>query len=166
MATPIMNQAEAAKYAASQNIAYSGSQGLADALGVNLVNSSGRLVSRTTTAPVNETLTLSEAAIRARELGYRYSGEQELADLLNVNLKSSSGKDVTVPGRQKQPQYTGKAAEIAKYSAAPGTAVNTQVVDTLLASNIDKGDPNIITGQALKDAEKKGQIDPSLGNLF
>jgi hypothetical protein len=64
------------------------------------------------------------------------------------------------------PTYTGKAAEVAKFSAAPGSVINTNIIDTILSNNIDKGDPNIVTGDKLKTAESKGQIDPSLGNLL
>ena len=55
---------------------------------------------------------------------------------------------------------------VSSYSAPAGTVVNAATVDALLKQNIDKGDPNLVTGEALKSAERKGKIDPSLGNLF
>ena len=55
---------------------------------------------------------------------------------------------------------------VSSYSAPAGTVVNVATVDALLKQNIDKGDPNLVTGEALKSLEQKGKIDPSLGNLL
>jgi hypothetical protein len=59
-----------------------------------------------------------------------------------------------------------KFEQVSAYNAPAGSVINAAVVDAILSKNFDKGDPNIVTGEELKSAEKKGQIDPSLGNLF
>lgn len=59
-----------------------------------------------------------------------------------------------------------KLQEVSAYNAPAGSKVNANVVDAVLAKNFDKGDPNLVTGEQLKTAEQKGQIDPSLGNLL
>lgn len=77
------------------------------------------------------------------------------------NVGTNTSKNAT-----SAPVLTGKAAEVSKYNAPLGAQINTSVVDAVLAKNFDKGDPNLVTGEQLKTAEKKGQIDPSLGNLL
>jgi len=59
-----------------------------------------------------------------------------------------------------------KLQTVSSYSAPAGTVINAATVDALLKQNIDKGDPNLVTGEALKSLEQKGKIDPSLGNLL
>ncbi len=59
-----------------------------------------------------------------------------------------------------------KLQQVSAYNAPAGSVINAAVVDAVLNKNFDKGDPNLVTGEQLKAAEKKGEIDPSLGNLL
>lgn len=70
------------------------------------------------------------------------------------------------PPAAEPPKQLTKTEQVAQYSAPAGSVINANVIDTILSKNIDKGDPNIVTGDKLKSAEQKGQIDSSLGNLF
>ena len=72
----------------------------------------------------------------------------------------------SAPAPAPTPAKPTKLETVSSYSAPAGTVVNTSTVDALLKQNIDKGDPNIVTGEALKSLEQKGKIDPSLGNLL
>jgi hypothetical protein len=78
-----------------------------------------------------------------------------------------SGISLTGPASvPPPPPKPTKLETVSSYSAPAGTVINTTTIDEILKKNIDGGDPNIITGEKLKSAEEKGQIDSSLGNLL
>ena len=169
-------------------MAYTGLQGLANKTAANMnqtaaKKTAGALGGATVGGTLTVKPTITSPAIALANIGPQLPanytptvnttpisnvGSTSFNPVASLTLSGSAPNVVSTtytPPAQK-PTFANKAEEVAYYNAPSGSKVNVNVVDALLAKNLDKGDPNFVTGEQLKSAEQKGQIDTSLGNLL